>query len=67
MDREFGAGAFGSYRVDRQLGSATTKRAQVRAILEQLIEAELSPGDAIPSERVLVVRLGVSRVTVRQA
>jgi len=67
VEREVGGTAFGTYRVERPLGSATTKRAQVRAILEQLIEAELSPGDAIPSERVLVVRLGVSRVTVRQA
>jgi len=39
----------------------------VRGILEKLIDGELSPGDAIPSERALVERLGVSRVTVRQA
>ena len=55
------------YRMDRPVGPATTKRAQVRGILEQLIETELHPGDAIPSERALVSRMGVSRVTVRQA
>jgi GntR family transcriptional regulator len=49
------------------MGATTTKRVHVRSILEQLIDAELSPGDAIPSERALVQRLGVSRVTVRQA
>jgi DNA-binding GntR family transcriptional regulator len=45
----------------------STKRAQVRTILEELIDGELNAGDAIPSERALVGRLGVSRVTVRQA
>ncbi|MGJ3507816.1 GntR family transcriptional regulator [Enemella sp. A6] len=44
-----------------------TKRAQVRALLEEMIATEIGPGDAIPSERALVNDLGVSRVTVRQA
>jgi GntR family transcriptional regulator len=51
----------------RPVSVTPTKRAQVRGILEQEIESDLSPGDAIPSERALVTRLGVSRVTVRQA
>ncbi len=58
---------YGGYRFDGPIGPSTTKRAQVRAILEQMIEGELHPGDAIPSERTLVERLGVSRVTIRQA
>ena len=57
----------GGYVFERPMGATTTKRVHVRSILEQLIDAELSPGDAIPSERALVQRLGVSRVTVRQA
>ena len=67
VDQEFTADVGVGYRLARPLGGATTKRAQVRGILQQLIDDELSPGDAIPSERALVVRLGVSRVTVRQA
>ena len=67
MQDDFGRGEFGHYRFDRPVAGANTKRAQVRTILEQLIDSELNPGDAIPSERALVVRLGVSRVTIRQA
>lgn len=69
MDVQPGAvdGFIERYQVDHPFGVATTKRAQVRAILEQLIDAELHPGDAIPSERALVDRLTVSRVTIRQA
>ncbi|MFP3713787.1 GntR family transcriptional regulator [Puerhibacterium sp. TATVAM-FAB25] len=39
----------------------------VRAYLADLIENELSEGDALPSERALTDRFGVSRMTVRQA
>jgi GntR family transcriptional regulator len=66
MDHGHGRSDLGSLIEDRT-SSTTTKRAQVRGILEQLIDNELNPGDAIPSERALVTRLGVSRVTVRQA
>lgn len=44
-----------------------TKRAQVRELLEHSVITGLRPGDAIPSERELVRRLQVSRVTVRHA
>ncbi|WP_282946261.1 GntR family transcriptional regulator [Cellulomonas endometrii] len=39
----------------------------VRSFLTGLVEAELHVGDAIPSERTLCERFGVSRMTVRQA
>ena len=45
----------------------TTKRAQVRELLETEVITDLRPGEAIPSERELVRELGVSRVIVRQA
>ena len=67
MGQDVADGATGGSRASAGLGATTTKRAQVRGILEQLIDDELSPGDAIPSERALVERLRVSRVTVRQA
>ena len=67
MIRGTARGRSGASLVERPLGATTTKRVHVRGILEQLIDSELNPGDAIPSERALVHRLGVSRVTVRQA
>ncbi|PZR53449.1 GntR family transcriptional regulator [Xylanimonas oleitrophica] len=39
----------------------------VRAYLVDLIENELREGDAVPSERALTERFGISRMTVRQA
>jgi len=75
MDPGNGRRAPGAATLDRPLSPTAewprspgaTKRAQVRSILEHLIDNELRSGDAIPSERALVDRLGVSRVTVRQA
>jgi GntR family transcriptional regulator len=67
LQHNYGRGDLEALRLDRQPASATTKRAQVRGILEHLIKTDLHPGDAIPSERALVGSLAVSRVTVRQA
>ncbi|MGX6739320.1 GntR family transcriptional regulator [Streptomyces peucetius] len=43
------------------------KHAQLRAILVDMCTNQLSPGDALPSERQLCLDHGVSRVTVREA
>ncbi|MFJ9752287.1 GntR family transcriptional regulator [Streptomyces chartreusis] len=43
------------------------KHAQLRAILVDMCTNQLSPGDALPSERKLCIDHGVSRVTVREA
>lgn len=43
------------------------KYQEVRSFLVDLVERELLVGDAIPSERTLCERFGVSRMTVRQA
>jgi GntR family transcriptional regulator len=43
------------------------KYQEVRSFLVDLVERDLLVGDAIPSERTLCERFGVSRMTVRQA
>ena len=44
-----------------------SKHAQLRSILEELVETGLAPHAAIPPERKLMTRYGVSRSTVREA
>jgi len=44
-----------------------SKHAQLRSILEELVETSLAPHAAIPPERKLMTRYGVSRSTVREA
>jgi len=48
-------------------GSSVPKYSQLRDILLDLIYTELTYGQVIPSERELVERYGLSRMTVRQA
>jgi GntR family transcriptional regulator len=43
------------------------KHEQLRAILTDLVTAELRHGDRLPSERQLCAEYGVSRITVREA
>lgn len=43
------------------------KHAQLRAILEEMCDTELKPGDLLPGERALEEAYGVSRITVRRA
>lgn len=47
--------------------SMVPKHVQLREGLLRLVREELSPGDALPSERALMARHGVSRATVRRA
>jgi GntR family transcriptional regulator len=53
--------------VARIVDGPKPKHVQLREILRRLIDAELPPGSAIPSERELAERYGVSRLTVRSA
>lgn len=50
-----------------EAGSPVPKHAQLRSMLLDLIEHEVGPDAAIPSERELMLRAGVSRMTVREA
>ncbi|MBK1788124.1 GntR family transcriptional regulator [Prauserella sp. ASG 168] len=52
---------------DRVVDGPTPKHTQLRAILRRMVERELPPGSAIPSERELAERYDVSRLTVRTA
>lgn len=47
--------------------SMVPKHVQLRESLLRLVREELSPGDALPSERELMAHHGVSRATVRRA
>lgn len=47
--------------------SQVTKHEQLRKIILALIKEQLSPGDRLPSERVLTNSYGISRITVRAA
>jgi DNA-binding FadR family transcriptional regulator len=64
-------GAAGRNTADRDLYSVVTSNRMSEAIVEQirqLIRSEkLRPGDRLPSERNLGERMGVSRVTIREA
>jgi DNA-binding FadR family transcriptional regulator len=54
-------------RVGRQLRVPKTAELISRSLRRQIIRGELKPGDALPSETLLMEQFGVSRPTLREA
>src|SRR3569623_493057 len=54
-------------KIDKPAGAHPTAAATVAEALAQMVLAEMSPGQSLPSEGDLAVRIDVSRHTVRAA
>jgi DNA-binding FadR family transcriptional regulator len=54
-------------RVGRQVRVPKTAELISRALRRQIVRGELEPGDALPSETLLMEQFGVSRPTLREA